>query len=59
MSLDKSIKHGKEFRKPYTHGKAIDYSCRNHGSCPYCLENRMYRTNKQLNKSNQQIKELS
>lgn len=43
MSLDKAIKFGKEHRKPYTGSKAIDSTCRNHGSCPYCEENRKYK----------------
>lgn len=43
MSLDKAIKHNKEKRKPYRHSKAIDPSCRNHGSCPWCLENRKHK----------------
>lgn len=38
MSLDKAVQHGKEYRKPYTGGKAIDRTCRNHGSCDYCRE---------------------
>ena len=42
MSLDKAIEHGKEHRKPYTGSKAIDKSCRNHGSCGWCKENRLY-----------------
>lgn len=36
MSLDKAIEHGKEERKPYRGAKAIDYTCRNHGSCDWC-----------------------
>lgn len=40
MSLDKSIEHGKEHRKDYYGAKSIDKSCRNHGSCDWCLENR-------------------
>ena len=43
MSLDKAIKYGKEKRRPYTGSKTIDYSCRNHGSCPYCKENRLHK----------------
>ena len=47
MALDKAIQHGKEHRKPYTGGKAIDRTCRNHGSCDWCKGNRymllMYR----------------
>ena len=38
MSLDKAIKHGKEKRKAYS-----DRSCRNHGGCPWCEENRRYK----------------
>lgn len=43
MSLDKAIEHGKEKRKPYVGGKAIDHTCRNHGSCDWCRESRMYK----------------
>jgi hypothetical protein len=42
MSLDKAIAHGKEKRKPYRGSKRIDHSCRNHGSCGYCLGNRTH-----------------
>jgi len=42
MSHDKAIKSGKEKRKPFTNSKAFDYSCRNHGSCPYCKANRTF-----------------
>lgn len=43
MSLDKSIDHGKEHRKPYRGSKAFDPSCRNHGGCPWCEENRKHK----------------
>ena len=43
MSLDKAIKHGKEHRKPYSGSKAIDKTCRNHGGCPWCEENRLHK----------------
>ena len=36
MSLDKAIAHAKEKRKPYRGAKAVDATCRNHGSCPHC-----------------------
>ena len=42
MSLDKAIEHGKEKRKPYTGGKSVDKTCRNHGGCAYCEANRLY-----------------
>ena len=38
--LDKAIEHKKEHRKPYHGSKAFDCSCRNHGSCSWCVENR-------------------
>lgn len=43
MSLDKAIEHGKEKRKPYRKSKSFDRSCRNHGSCGWCLGNRRYK----------------
>ena len=43
MSLDKAIEHGKERRKPYYGSKAFDYTCRNHGSCQWCVENRKHK----------------
>ena len=46
MSLDKSIVHGKEKRRPYHGAKAIDTSCRNHGGCDWCLDNRMHKYKK-------------
>lgn len=42
MSLDKSIDHGKEHRKPYHGCKAIDPSCRNHGDDDWAKKNRLY-----------------
>lgn len=43
MSLDKAIKYGKEHRKQYRGSKAIARSCRNHGSCDWCRENRAHK----------------
>ena len=43
MGLEKAIEHGKEHRKPYRGSKAFDYSCRNHGDCPWCKENRLHK----------------
>lgn len=52
MSLDKSIEHGKEHRKPYHGVKAFDATCRNHGSDAWYYENRMHK-----NKKREPIKE--
>ena len=43
MSFDKAIEHHKGHREPYHGAKAIDHTCRNHGGCPWCEENRKYR----------------
>ena len=43
LSLDKAIKYGKEKRKQYRGSKAIDSTCRNHGGCPYCEQNRRHK----------------
>lgn len=51
MSLNKAIEHGKEHRKKYTKAKAIDSTCRNHGSCPWCKENRLHKFTKQKQKA--------
>ena len=48
MSMDKAIRHHKEHRKPYHGAKAIAKSCRNHGTCPYCTGNRLYKNEKRL-----------
>lgn len=42
--LDKAIIHGKEHRKPYFGAKAIDKSCRNHGSDVWSMHNRIFNT---------------
>ena len=46
MSLDKVIEHGKEKRKQYYGAKAVDRTCRNHGSCGWCKGNRMHKFKK-------------
>lgn len=48
MSLDKAIASGKEKRKPYRGAKAIDHTCRNHGSCPSCQKQVKYKRLKQM-----------
>jgi len=48
MPLDKAIEHKKEHRKPYYGSKSFDWSCRNHGTCPWCEDNRKYSHMKQI-----------
>ena len=57
MSLDKAIESGKEKRKPYKGAKAIDHTCRNHGSCPYCKAGRKFKDRKRREEQEQEYKE--
>ena len=57
MGLDKSIEHGKEHRKRYYGVKAIDCSCRNHGSCKCCMMNRLYQSRKDDEKIERELDE--
>ena len=58
MSLSKTIKYNKEHRKSYHGSKAIDKTCRNHGGCPWCEENRMYKNIKRIQYMNSQIQDF-
>lgn len=56
MSLIKSIEHKKEKRKEYDGAKAVSKSCRNHGGCKWCEENRLYRTNRLKRETESKLK---
>lgn len=58
MSLDKAIQHGKEKRKPYRGAKAVDPSCRNHGSCDWSKRDRLHSREVAELDAKQQIKEI-
>ena len=58
MALDKAIEHGKEKRKKYYGSKAIDHTCRNHGSCLYCTNNRLYKNKKRLQMTLDKLTEI-
>lgn len=58
MSLDKAIEHHKEKREQYRGAKACDKTCRNHGSDDWATNNRLYRSNKLLEKSEQDLDEI-
>lgn len=47
MSLDKAIEHGKEKRRAHHGAKAVDRTCRNHGTCPYCERGRMHKARRE------------
>ena len=57
MGLDKAIESGKAHRHPDYGAKAIDVPCRNHGSCGWCENNRLYGRNKQDVKCKQALDE--
>lgn len=57
MGLDKAIEHGKEHRRPYTGAKAIDSTCRNHGSCEWCHRNREFGNRKRAESVKDMLKE--
>lgn len=57
MSLDKAIKYKKEHRKEYYDSRAIDSTCRSHGSCPWCMGNRFHKYAKQTIDAKQQLEE--
>lgn len=59
MSLNKSIQSGKEHRKPYRGTKAIDYTCRNHGSCGWCKGNRTHKNDKRELAAEQELSEYN
>lgn len=57
MSLNKSIQSGKEHRKPYRGAKAVDETCRNHGSCEWCHGNRTHKNDKRELAVEQEVSE--
>lgn len=58
MSLKRAIASGKEHRKPYRGSKSFDKSCRNHGGCPWCEENRKIKYIKKSQKMLDKMKEM-
>ena len=57
MSLNQAINHGHEHRKQYRGAKAVDKTCRNHGSCKYCENNRLYQANREAERMKKEEKE--
>lgn len=58
MGLEKAIEHKKEKRKPYKGAKAVDYSCRNHGTCEWCRGNRMHQVDREEERTRNWREEL-
>jgi hypothetical protein len=59
MSLDKSIQHGKEHRKPYHKAGRHDRSCRPGGSCPWCQTNRQHSNERRKTIACEQIQDAA
>lgn len=58
MTLNKAIKHGKEKRKPYYGSARFDRSCRCHGGCGYCEDNRLRSRRKAELEARQEIEDF-
>lgn len=58
MALNKAIKSGKEHRKQYKDSKAFDCTCRNHGTCIWCTENRTIKNIKRFNSMLDKLNEM-
>lgn len=62
MSLDKSIKSGKERRKKYRGSASFSYHCRNHNpkrgvQCPACVDNRTFSNRRREESASEQIRD--
>ena len=57
MALNKAIKSGKEHRKEYHGSKSFDKTCRNHGGCKWCEENRKHKFIVREHKTRDALKE--
>lgn len=55
--LGKSRNKKREHRKQYYGSKSFDCTCRNHGGCDWCEENRKYSYIKEQQKADDKIKE--
>lgn len=47
---------GKEHRKSYHGSKAVDKTCRCHGTCDWCKANRLYSFIKNLKRTDDELK---
>ena len=59
MSLNKAIESGKEHRYnwQYHFAKRVDKTCRNHGGCIWCEENRTYKDRRDRQKEESELME--
>ena len=57
MSLEKAIFNKKEKRKQYYDSRRFACSCRNHGSCEWCIGKRLYQLKKERERTKQCLEE--
>lgn len=57
MSFEKDYPNRKDWRKPYRRAAKYFKSCRPHGSCSFCVDNRLYQDRKQRLITNEKLKE--
>lgn len=58
MSLEQAILHGREHRKKHYGSKDFDWSCRNHGSCGWCEDNRKFSNRKRRRIADEKVREF-
>ena len=50
--------HNKTVKHPYTGAKLDDRTCRNHGSCLRCRDDRLYQSHKKLRETQEKLIEF-
>ena len=58
MSFYKYYPNRKDHRKQYRDSRRFDATCKNHGSCSYCRDKRLYRYNKEIERTDNMLKEF-
>ncbi len=44
-------------KRAINRSKRVDKQCGNHGNCPYCRQSRLYQANREIERTNQELKE--
>lgn len=58
MSFDNEYPNRKDHREEYRGAKRVDSTCRNHGSCDWCRENRLHGNKKRELVCDEEEKEI-
>ena len=57
LSMHSRKYNGKTIKQPYRKSRRFAASCRCHGTCPYCMGNRMHNTRRRLLDAEDQLSE--